>query len=312
MKNYSNLLINEPPLQVLPTLAVLIGLNEAIVLQQLHYWAQNPKIEGTTDEAGERWIYNTYEEWQTNFPFWSIRTIRRVFTSLEENGYIASKRLAQKEWDQKKFYKVNYSRLENREHIRPLQEGQPVPIDAAKLAACTTTETTAETTQRESVGGEPLAPRSSGSIGLLDAIKLPPQRPDRKNPHLPVSIPKVLLDIDNFKSQFEEWMRLVKDEAKAPSNNSKQRMLDILAKNSDLAMEYVQCAKIKPWLSVYEDWFTNRRGRALSSTRQTKQPANVLSQTDRNGIIPKGMQTTSKRAHYYDAASDTMVDLEPI
>ena len=34
----SKLLINEHPLQVLPSLATKIGLNEAIVLQQIHYW----------------------------------------------------------------------------------------------------------------------------------------------------------------------------------------------------------------------------------------------------------------------------------
>lgn len=39
----AQLLINEPPLQVLPTLAKTIGLNEAIVLQQVHYWL-NPKF----------------------------------------------------------------------------------------------------------------------------------------------------------------------------------------------------------------------------------------------------------------------------
>ena len=34
----SNLLIEEPPLQVLPSLALAVGLNEAIILQQMHYW----------------------------------------------------------------------------------------------------------------------------------------------------------------------------------------------------------------------------------------------------------------------------------
>jgi len=38
MQLSSSLLINESPLQVLPSLAVLVGLNEAIVLQQTHYW----------------------------------------------------------------------------------------------------------------------------------------------------------------------------------------------------------------------------------------------------------------------------------
>ena len=34
----SKLLINERPIMILPTLAVKIGLNESIMLQQVHYW----------------------------------------------------------------------------------------------------------------------------------------------------------------------------------------------------------------------------------------------------------------------------------
>ena len=43
----SPLLINEHPLMVLPSLATAVGLNQAIVLQQVHYWLDlNRKIEG--------------------------------------------------------------------------------------------------------------------------------------------------------------------------------------------------------------------------------------------------------------------------
>ncbi|MDQ1000403.1 hypothetical protein QFZ28_000803 [Neobacillus niacini] len=34
----STLLINEAPLMIVPSLAVKIGMNEAVVLQQIHYW----------------------------------------------------------------------------------------------------------------------------------------------------------------------------------------------------------------------------------------------------------------------------------
>ena len=34
----SKLLISENLVMIIPTLAVKIGLNEAIVLQQIHYW----------------------------------------------------------------------------------------------------------------------------------------------------------------------------------------------------------------------------------------------------------------------------------
>lgn len=70
----SKLLINEPPIQVLPTLATVIGLNRAIVLQQVHYWCANPKMGVARDS--NRWIRNTAEDWQRdNFPFWSLSTV---------------------------------------------------------------------------------------------------------------------------------------------------------------------------------------------------------------------------------------------
>jgi hypothetical protein len=37
MKRRRSLLIEEPPMQVLPSLAAAIGLEEALFLQQLHY-----------------------------------------------------------------------------------------------------------------------------------------------------------------------------------------------------------------------------------------------------------------------------------
>src|SRR4051794_41087150 len=66
------LLINEPPLQVLPTLAKLIGLNAAIALQQVHYRLSGW---GELDDAGRPWINCTVAEWQAkDFTFWSERT----------------------------------------------------------------------------------------------------------------------------------------------------------------------------------------------------------------------------------------------
>ena len=62
----SRLLINEPPLLILASLAVTIGLNEAIFVQQLHYWITSRHAKEIEDQ---RWIYNTYEAWGQQFPF---------------------------------------------------------------------------------------------------------------------------------------------------------------------------------------------------------------------------------------------------
>ena len=75
---------------MLPSLAKILGLDEAIIIQQLWYWL-NPKRKSGKVINGYRWIYNTYKEWQEqNFPFWSEIHIKRLFLRLEKSGIIIS------------------------------------------------------------------------------------------------------------------------------------------------------------------------------------------------------------------------------
>jgi hypothetical protein len=104
----SQLLINEPPLQVLPTLATFVGLNEAIVLQQIHYWL-NPQVNKNYFE-GRYWVYNTYGQWQKQFPFFSERTLRRTINNLEILNILVSCKGGN--FDQTKFYTIGYEVLE--------------------------------------------------------------------------------------------------------------------------------------------------------------------------------------------------------
>ena len=137
MKN--SLLINEAPLQVLPTLAAKIGLNEAIVLQQLHYWLVNPKNAGKVVD-GKKWIFNTYEEWQENFPFWSTRTIARIFASLEQQGIVISDQFNKGAYDRTKFYTIDYDML------GIIDDDKNVAIDDDNLSySLIESETTTET-----------------------------------------------------------------------------------------------------------------------------------------------------------------------
>lgn len=105
------LLIQEPPLQVLPTLAQKIGLNEAIILQQIHYWL-NPKHNKNIFED-RHWVWNTYEQWQQQFPFWGEKTIRRAISNLEDAGLLDS--FVTRDFRKLKYYTINYNRLEELE-----------------------------------------------------------------------------------------------------------------------------------------------------------------------------------------------------
>jgi hypothetical protein len=108
----SKLLIQESPLTFQPSLAKKIGLNEAIVLQQIHYWIANPKNKGY-EQDGYKWVYNTYAEWrENNFPFWSENTVQRVFTSLEDMGLVVAIQPMKGKYDRTKYYRIEYTKLE--------------------------------------------------------------------------------------------------------------------------------------------------------------------------------------------------------
>lgn len=76
----SQLLINEPPIQVLPTLAREIGLNEAIVLQQLHYWVNLQFSRHLFDDR--YWVRYSPKQWEQQFSFWDKKTLHRALNNL--------------------------------------------------------------------------------------------------------------------------------------------------------------------------------------------------------------------------------------
>lgn len=104
----TSLLISESPLTVLPRLAVEIGLNEAIFLQQVQYWISR---EAGIYSHGHRWIYNTVRQWQEQFPFWSESTIKRTISSLEKQQVLFSATVGDA-FNKTKAYTINYDRIE--------------------------------------------------------------------------------------------------------------------------------------------------------------------------------------------------------
>jgi DnaD/phage-associated family protein len=103
------LLLDEKPLIVLPALAVAVGLNESIFIQQLHYWIE--KSDKFRD--GHKWVYNTVKDWQVQFPFWSEKTLRRIIDNLEKKGVVICGNYNKSKIDKTKWYRVNYEMLDN-------------------------------------------------------------------------------------------------------------------------------------------------------------------------------------------------------
>ncbi|HCY7573500.1 TPA: hypothetical protein O1666_001984 [Staphylococcus aureus] len=148
----TKLLIDDYPIQVLPRLAELIGLNEAIVLQQIHYWLNNSKHK----YDGKTWIFNSYPEWQKQFPFWSLITIKRTIYSLEKQNLLLIGIYNKAKFDKTKWYSINYQTIEGM--IRPSYQNDTTSVskrDDGVYQNDTTntidyTETSSETTSNNS------------------------------------------------------------------------------------------------------------------------------------------------------------------
>ncbi|EIA0545215.1 replication protein RepO [Escherichia coli] len=164
----SRLLINENPLQVLPTLACTIGLNEAIVLQQIHYWLNSSQ----NFFENRHWVYNSVTDWQEQFPFWSESTIKRVLANLEKLNVVFTGNFNSDAWDKTKWYSINYAQLcKIEETTFPVANrlGQVDPCARVKMTQSLTENTTESTTE---IKDPPYPQKGEGEeIILADAQK---------------------------------------------------------------------------------------------------------------------------------------------
>lgn len=106
----SNLLLDERPLVLLPSLVKEYGFERATILQQVHWLCNQPKIGVTHD--GYKWVWGKYEELcEEYFPFWEPRTLRYHVSKLEKEGVLISDHLKSDKWDRTKFYRIDYTKL---------------------------------------------------------------------------------------------------------------------------------------------------------------------------------------------------------
>ncbi len=70
--------------------ATVLGLHEAIIIHQIQYWINiyETKQDANHFRDGRWWVYNTYEEWQAQFPFLCLRTIKYIIKKLSNYGII--------------------------------------------------------------------------------------------------------------------------------------------------------------------------------------------------------------------------------
>lgn len=144
----SRLLYDERPLVLIPELARLLkgepgfsGIDEALVLQQVHYWVILNQRAGRNEQGGYYWTYNTFAQWAEQFAdLWSISTLKRIFARLEKRGFLISGRFNKSNIDRTKWYRVNYEAVNRLCQLDPSDSvnltrplGQPDPLHSVNL-----------------------------------------------------------------------------------------------------------------------------------------------------------------------------------
>ena len=171
------MLIDERPLMVLPSLVKQLGTMErAVVLQQIHFLSTMPKSGKNID--GYHWVWGSYQEWcDTWFTFWGTRQLQRHILWLEENDYLISAKFKAGDWDHTKYYRINYDKLDTISNDTSVttDDDTSVTIDDDESVAIIYTETTTDTsakTTTDKLASLPVTENNSQEEDTDDATTL--------------------------------------------------------------------------------------------------------------------------------------------
>lgn len=106
----ANLLLDERPLVVLPSLAEALGsVDKAIIIQQLNYWVKKSK----NYHDGRPWVYNSMDSWAKQFPWIKSKTtIKKHFKDLKKLGLVLTGNFNQYSFDRTTWYTIDYEAFE--------------------------------------------------------------------------------------------------------------------------------------------------------------------------------------------------------
>ncbi len=267
-----SLLYSENPLVVNPELAEKIGLNEAIVLQQLHYWIQKSTIE----YDGYVWVYNTIDQWREQFRFFSADTIKRTLKKLKEVGLVRVERLSKDKRDRTNYYAIDYKKLESFEDARCIGakctdgKGQNAPMSEGRLHRCINdksfdrdyTETTTETTR--DITPNPFDETRS-------------KKDERARNDVNYKLPEWL-----DKEAWNEWVAFRKEQRKKLTPMSIKKQIAFLQKHKADHVAIIEQSIRNGWTGLFE----------LKHERKTAKAEYDYSEYEKFGYKPKNRHDT--------------------
>lgn len=112
-----------------PDIAKLVGVNAAVIHQNIIWWTQKNAANGRHFYDGRHWTYNSITAFDELFPYLTRAQIRSALLKLEEAGLIVCGNYNKSAYDRTKWYSPN-----EQLHLSNLangfvQDDQPIPDD---------------------------------------------------------------------------------------------------------------------------------------------------------------------------------------
>jgi hypothetical protein len=125
---------------VLPSLAITLGLNEALFAQQVWFWCRHYQKAHDLRHyhLGRWWVWNTADEWQVEMPWWSLSTVKRTIHRLRKKRVLLIARFNRMTYDRTNWYAIDRQRIAE---LTP-PSGQNDPMDQLTLTLSTGSERT--------------------------------------------------------------------------------------------------------------------------------------------------------------------------
>lgn len=126
----SEMLLNERLVAIQPSLVRRLGIAEAAIVQQLHYWLRR----ATNSHDGHIWVYKTYSEWADEIGL-SSKAVRGALDKLRRAEVVVSIESPLDTRDRTLWWRIDYDVLDNGEGSPSAPEGRPTAVRGRPRAA---------------------------------------------------------------------------------------------------------------------------------------------------------------------------------
>lgn len=90
-----------------PMVAEIVGLNAAVIYQNICFWCEKNAVKGRNIRDGNVWTYNSVKEFCALFPYFTSKQIRTALDKLENSDLLETGNYNEDKRDRTKWYALN-------------------------------------------------------------------------------------------------------------------------------------------------------------------------------------------------------------